>query len=176
MQKNWYIIYTKPKCEKKVVATFTKRKIENFFPLNCKEVKSLRKRKLLQEPLFDSYVFANVHEGEIKEIRSIDGVVNLVYWKGKPAIIGENEIEVIKEFTTDHQDIKLEKTQINPSDVARIIDGPKYSMEGNILTVKNTTVKVNLPSIGFTMIAKITSENALGREVSFGNKDLLLQS
>lgn len=176
MQKNWYIIYTKPKCEKKVAATFSKRKIENFFPLNCREVKSLRKRKFLYEPLFDSYVFANMFEEDIKEIMTIDGVLNLVYWKGKPAIMREDEIEVIKEFTSDYQEIRLEKTRINPNEVARIIDGPDYSMEGNILKVKNNVLKVNLPSIGFNMIAEVSSENALGRKVLFGNKDLLLQS
>ena len=176
MQKNWYIIYTKPKCEKKVASIFTKRKIENFFPLNCKHVTSFRKRRMLQEPLFKSYIFANMMETEISKIRTIDGVVNLVYWKGKPAIIQEEEIEVIREFITDHQDIKLEKTNVNLNDVARVIDGSKYSMDGNVLTVKNTTVKVNLPSIGFTLIAKVETENPLHQEVFSGRKDLLLQS
>lgn len=175
MQKNWYIIYTKPKCEKKVATTFTKRKIENFFPVNCKQINTLRRRKVHEEPLFDSYVFVNIPESDIHKIKMIDGVLNLVYWKGKPATIHDNEIEVMKEFTTDYQDIKVEKARVNPEDVARVIDGPKYSMDGNVLTVKNTTVKVNLPSIGFTMIAEVATENVLGREVSFGNKDLLLQ-
>ena len=176
MQKNWYIVYTKPRCEKKVALTFTRRKIENFLPVNTKQIKSFRKNRMQQEPLFDSYVFANLVEKDINKIKMIDGVVNIVYWKGKPAIIQEDEIEVMKEFVTDHQNIKLEKSRIDLNDIARVIDGPEYLMEGNILTVKNTTVKVNLPSIGFTMIAEIGSENRLGREVSFGSKSLLFQS
>ena len=176
MQKNWYIIYTKPKCAKKVATRFTKRKIENFFPVNCKQINTLKRRKMQEEPLFDSYVFAYIPESDITKIKMIDGVLNLVYWKGKPATICNNEIEVMKEFTTDYEDIKVEKTRVNPEDVARVIDDPKYSIDGNVLTVKNTTVKVNLRSIGFTMIAEVATENVLGREVSFGNKDLLLQS
>lgn len=39
----------------------------------------------------------------------VDGVLNLVYWKGKPATICENEIEIMKEFVSDYQDIKVEK-------------------------------------------------------------------
>ena len=176
MQKNWYIVYTKPRCEKKVASTFTKRKIENFLPVNTKQIKSFRKNKIQQQPLFDSYVFANLAEEDVNKIKVIDGVVNIVYWKGKPAIIQEDEIEAMKEFVTDHQNIKLEKSRINLNDIARVIDGPKYLMEGNILTVKNTTVKITLPSIGFTMIAEIAVEEGLGREVSFGSKNLLLQS
>jgi transcription antitermination factor NusG len=176
MQKNWYIIYTKPKCEKKVATLFTRKKIENFIPVTCKQFHSLRKRKLQQEPLFDSYVFANIPESDISKIKNVDGVVNLLFWKGEPATISEEEIEVIKEFTSDYQDIKLERTQINPDDEARMIEGPKYAMEGNLLTIKTTTKKVNLPSIGFTMIAELNPEKILGPEVSFGSKDMIFQS
>lgn len=176
MQKNWYVIYTRPKCEKKVASTFTKRKIENYFPVNCKQIKSIRKTKMLFEPLFNSYIFANLVEEDIVKIKMIEGVVSLVYWMGKPATIQEEEIEVIREFTTHHHDIKLEKTQVDLTDVPRVMDGSKYSMEGNLLTIKNTTVKVNLPSIGFTMVAEVASENSLGKEVSFWNKALSLQS
>ena len=108
MQKNWYIIYTKPKCAKKVATIFTKRKIENFFPVNCKKINTLKRRKIHEEPLFDSYVFAYIPESQITKIKMIDGVLNLVYWKGKPATICDNEIEIMKEFITDYQNIKVE--------------------------------------------------------------------
>ncbi|HUZ58020.1 MAG TPA: transcription termination/antitermination NusG family protein [Hanamia sp.] len=176
MQKNWYIIYTKPKCEKKVAAIFSKKKIENFLPVTCKQGNSIWKSKLVYEPLFDSYIFAKITNTEIAKIRTVDGVLNLVYWKGEPATIRENEIEVIREFISDYQDIHLEKTLINPDEHMKAIDGPKYSMEGNLLTIKNTAIKVNLPSIGFTMVAKINSDKVIGREISFGNSELLLQS
>ena len=177
MQKNWYIIYTKPKCEKKVAATFSKKKIENFLPVNCKQVNSIWKSKLVYEPLFDSYIFVNITQSQISKIKTFGGVVNLVYWKGEPAIINENEIEAIREFTNDYLDIQLEKTLINPDDELKVIEGPKYSMEGNLLTIKTNAIKLNLPSIGFTMIAKIDSESAIkGRVISFGNRGLILQS
>ncbi len=176
MQKNWYIIYTRPKCEKKVAATFSKKKIENYLPVTGKQVNSIWKSKLIHEPLFESYIFANITKSEIAKIRSFDGVVNLVYWKGEPAIIHKNEIETIRDFTSNYQDIRLEKTMINPDEEVMVIDGPQYLMEGNLLTIKNTAIKVNLPSIGYTMIAKIPSDNAIGRKISFGSQELLLQS
>ena len=177
MQKNWYMVYTRPKWEKKVVASLTKRKIENFFPVNnSKQLTYLKKIKIQHEPLFESYVFVNATESDLPGIKSIDGVVNFIYWKGKPAIVQAEEIEVIKEFTTDHQDIRLEKTKVNVNDVAKVIDAAKYSIDGNVLTIKNTIVKVNLPSIGFTLTAKVETESSLHQKVSFGQKDLLLQS
>jgi transcription antitermination factor NusG len=175
MQKNWYIIYTKTKCEKKVATILTKKGIENYFPLNCKEIKSFRKTKIHREPLFSAYVFAYISENEMEKAMEIDGVVNFVYWRGAPAIVQEDEIDAIRNFTTNHHDIRLEKAQINQEKPIKVADGLRYSMDGNILTIKNQSAKVNLPSIGFTMIAHVDSESMLGREVSFGNKQLSLQ-
>jgi len=176
MQKNWYILYTKPKWEKKVAASLSKRKIENFFPLNCKQINLYSKMRICREPLFESYIFVKIMESEFEKVKSVYGILNFVYWKGKPAIIQEEEIEVIREFITDHQNIKLEKTKVNLNDVAKVIDGSKYSMTGNVLTVKNTIVKVNLPSLGFTLVANIETETPLRTELSFGKRDLILQS
>ena len=175
MQKNWYIIYTKAKCEKKVASIFTKKRIENFIPMNSKQVTSGRKRKVVQKPLFESYLFANMEEDEIRKIKMLDGVINLVYWKQNPAIIHKEEIEVIKAFTSHHEDIILQKTRVNMNDVAKVIDESTYSMDGNVLMVKNTTLKVNLPSLGFSLVAKAETETPLQSELSFGKKDLLLQ-
>ncbi len=175
MQKNWYIIYTKTKCEKKVAASFKRKKIESFFPLNSKQAISGRKRKTTQVPLFESYVFANLEANEIDKVKAIDGVLNIVYWKGTPAIINEDEIKVMKQFISEYQDIKVEKTIVSKSLTPKMIDNATYSLDGNILTIKNTAVKANLPSIGFALIATISTGNALHPQVSFGKKDLLLQ-
>ena len=126
MQKNWYIVYTKPKCEKRVASTLSKRRIDNFFPLNCKQVNYLRKSRLLYEPLFNSYVFAKISESEMTKIKLIDGVINFVFWRGQPAIVQKSEIEAIKEFTREYQDIRIEKTTVDLSGIVRMVDRPKY--------------------------------------------------
>jgi transcription antitermination factor NusG len=176
MQKNWYVIYTKPKCEKKVGQLLSKRKIENFIPLNGKLVKDFRKRKIIYEPLFQSYVFVCIEEDRIPFLQQIEGVVSLVYWRGKPAIIHGEEIEAIREFTADHQNIKLEKTHVNVNHDLKIADGPTYTMGEKILIIKNRSFNVTLPSLGFTMIAELEMESVRGLDISFGNKELLLQT
>ena len=164
MQKNWYAVYTKPHCEKKVAFLLTKRKIENFCPLNCIKIQFLfRHSKILQEPLFKSCVFVNVTEKETSMLKQTDGVISLLYWMGKPALIREDEISAIKEFTKNHHNIELERTQVNTIDIARIVEGPLYSIEGKVFALKNKTVKVNLPSLGYRMVAKMEDESIFGR-------------
>ena len=176
MQKYWYILYTKPKCEKRVAATLSKKKIENFLPINCKQEISLRKTKLFYGPLFNSYVFTNISESEMDKIKTINGIINFVFWGGKPAIVPHNEIEAIREFLADYQDIRLEKSAINLKNVVRVVDRPNYSVEGNLVMVTNTKVKLNLPSIGYNMIADIISENLFNNKSAFRNTELHLLS
>ena len=108
-------------------------------------------------------------------IRQTENVLSLVYWKGKPAIIKPEEIAMIRSFIKDHQDIKLEKIEVNPDEKTRILNQPNYIMDGNILSLKNKSIRANLPSLGFNMVAEFEGETVLGREILFGSKHLSLQ-
>ncbi len=176
MQNNWYIIYTKPKWEKKVASALKKRKIENFLPLHFKQIISFRRIKTVEEPLFENYVFAKIAENEIFKLKNMDGVINLVYWKGEPAKIKHYEIEILRDFIRDNESITVEKTKINVFDSTRVIDDSRYSISGNVLTIKNTYTKINLPSLGFKLIAKVGLPDAIETETTFGQRQLLLQS
>lgn len=164
MQKNWHILYTKAKCEKKVSSLLTKKKIKNFCPIHCRQIDELRKIRLVYEPLFYSYVFVYIDENEINLVRQLSNVVNLVYWKGQPAIIQNEEIEEMREFVTQHQNIRLERTGVNLSLFLSVLDRPSYTVEGNVVTLKNKFVKVNLPSLGYVMVAEMEGEGVMGRQ------------
>jgi len=162
MRKNWYILFTKPKCEIKVASLLTKRKIENFCPLNCKQIKKFKKKKLIYEPLFSSYVFVKVEEGSIFLLEKFESVTSPIYWKGKPALIKDGEIEAIREFIKYHKNIKLEMIEVNINSETRNNETSFYSTNGKILVIKNSTLKVNLPSLGFMMIAEMGDTEQLG--------------
>lgn len=158
MQKNWYVVYTRPQCEKKLASLFTKWKIENFYPLNCVKSSTSWKSKMVCEPLFKCYLFVYISEDQIRRISRVEGVVNFLHWLGKPAIIKDEEIAVLKEFTNEYPDITVQRGSVNLSGTVKIIDDPSYKMEGKFLSIKSKTVKVMLPSLGYTLIAEPQKE------------------
>lgn len=164
MQKNWYVFYTKPQCEKKVATLLTKKRVENFIPFVCTELQNSRRNKIVHKPLFKSYVFVHATETEANLLKLSDGVINLLYWLGKPAVIDETEINAIREFTNDHQNIDLEKLTVNSNVIERSIFRSSYEIEGNLLAVKNKTIKINLPSLGYAMVAHLKEDSVFGRE------------
>jgi transcription antitermination factor NusG len=154
MNRNWYAVYTKPQTERKVAALLLKKKIESFCPHNRVIAGYGNKRKMVYEPLFPTFVFVLTTEFEMYEVRRTADVINFVYWLGKPAIIKTAEIEKIAQFSGAHYNIKVERSPVNAAAVARIVN------EAALTGVSSTKVKLNLPSLGFTMYAETTKELA----------------
>jgi transcription antitermination factor NusG len=158
-EKKWYAVYTRSRFEKKVAEVLTKRNIEAFCPLNKVKKQWSDRKKIVDEPLFSCYVFVRVSEAEHTLVKKADGVLNLVYWLGKPAVIRDEEIETIKSFLTEYTNIKLEKIDVNVSDLVKIVRGPLMEMEGAITEVRHKTCKVFLPSLGYAMTAEVEMSN-----------------
>ena len=157
--KNWHAVYTKPLWEKKVVRQLEQKKIEHYCPLNRIERQWSDRKKIIFEPLFTSYVFVRASSTDHIPVRETEGILNFVYWLKKPAIIRDEEIDVIKRFVAEHENVKLEKSIVNVNDHVRIIGGPLMEREGNVLEIKHKSVKIFLPSLGYTMVAEIAKEN-----------------
>ena len=158
-EKKWFALYTRARWEKKVSEILTRRKIENYCPINKVVKQWSDRRKVVYEPLFTSYVFTRVSESNVASLRQVSGVINPVYRLGKPAVIRDPEIEAIRGFLAEHSDVRLEKAPVNISDRVRILGGPLTELEGQVLSIGNKTVKVFLPSLGYVMQAEVKISN-----------------
>jgi transcription antitermination factor NusG len=154
-EKNWYAVYTKSRCEKKVAQLLGKKGIEHYCPLNKTMKQWSDRKKIILEPLFTSYVFVKIALEEQLLIRQTDGILNFVYWLNKPAVIRSEEIDVIKQFLNEHSCVKLEKVAINVNDRVRVVGGPFMEQEGQVVSINNKSVKVMLPSLGYLMYVEL---------------------
>ena len=158
-EKKWFVVYTKSRCEKKVAELLTRKGIENYCPLNRVQKQWSDRKKIILAPLFTSYVFVRISSEEQSTICRTDGVLNFVYWLSKPAVIRNDEIDVIKQFLNDHSYVRLEKISININDMVRVIAGPFMEQEGKVVSFKNKAVKIMLPSLGYLMHVEIETAN-----------------
>jgi transcription termination/antitermination protein NusG len=94
--------------------------------------------------------------GRLKEV---SGIINYVYWLGKPAVVKNTEIEIIKQFLHDHNNVHIEMPSIAIDDPVKISSGPLMDKHGIIVVVKSNTVKVALASLGCIMYAEIDRSN-----------------
>lgn len=161
MQKNWYMIYTKTNWEEKVASKLSKKKIESYYPLQSVIAVKNGKAKVRKIPLFPNYLFVKISESDKDFILSLSKVINFVYWKQLPALVSENDIFLIKDFTESFTDIKVQKIQVNGSSLSHAVDDATHSYSENILKIKKTMAKVNLPVMGLVLSAEIDAQKSL---------------
>ena len=159
MNKKWYAVYTKPRREKKIAEQLFKIGIENYCPLNRVQRQWQDRKKIIYEPLFTSYVFLHVEDLFLSEVRKVDGIINFVYWLKKPLVIRDEEIDLVKKFLNDYENVKLEKVLVNVDDKVRILSGAFMNEEGNVISINEKSVKLVLPSLRCQMVAEVAIQN-----------------
>jgi transcription antitermination factor NusG len=158
-KRNWYAIYTRPRWEKKVHARMVHRGMEVYCPLNRVRKKWSDRMKWVEEPLFKSYLFVKVSNEEMAEVRTVDGVVNFVYWLGKPALVREKEIESIRKFLYEYRDVRVEPVDLKEDAMVSIRGGAFMDRRGRVMKVLNNRVQVLIESIGFRLVAVVEKSN-----------------
>lgn len=159
-KKQWFLLYTRPGCEKKVADLLERKQLQSYCPLTKLQKNWGDRKKPAMQPLFSSYVFVFATPDDHDRIRQTDGVINFIHWLSKPAVIRQEEIDTIKNFLKEYDYVRLEKTSINLAERVRIINGPLMMWEGSVVEIRTTTVKIVLPSLGYALVAEITKEAA----------------
>jgi transcription antitermination factor NusG len=151
----WLAIYTKPRWDKKVHQLLTDKGVESYCPLNKVKRKWSDRIKTIDEPLFKSYVFVKVTDDDRTKVRLTNGVVNFVYWNGKPAIIREKEIQTIKRFLDEHENVLVRPMEFVKDQPVLITSGTFMDKRGKVLDVRKKEVKVAIESLGQELVAYI---------------------
>ncbi|GAA4321255.1 hypothetical protein GCM10023184_06910 [Flaviaesturariibacter amylovorans] len=129
--------------------------VESYCPLNKVHRKWSDRIKLIEEPLFKSYVFVRIEEDRRTEVRMTEGVINFVYGDGKPAVIKDKEIQAIQRFLSEYEDVEVVKVNWKPNERVMITGGALINTEGRVVQVGSKTVKVMIESLDYLLLAKI---------------------
>ena len=151
----WLAVYTRPRWEKKVNQLLTEKGLESYCPLNKVRRKWSDRVKVVEEPLFKSYVFVKVSDENRSTVRMTNGAINFVYWDGKPAVIKEREIIAIKRFLNEYENVEARPIELKVNQQVRITNGTLMDKEGKVLDLRHKTAKVAIDSLGYILVAYI---------------------
>ena len=157
--KQWYAIYTKPRSEKKVAERLDKQGVEVYCPTYTTLKQWSDRKKKVTLPVFSSYIFVKVTEQERYHVLQDPGAMNFIFWLGKPAVIKEEEIELLKTFLGEHQDQTFTVKSLAPGDSITLQQGAFAGEKGKIEKVGNRKVYVLLESVGLIVEANINAAN-----------------
>jgi transcription antitermination factor NusG len=155
----WHAVYTKPRWEKKVAALLEARGIEHYCPLNKVVRQWSDRKKTVLEPLFKSYVFVQIAEEKKWEVLQTEGVLNYVMWLGKPAKITDVEIDTIRRFLKEFENIEVVEHKLEVNATVKITQGILMNYQGILLHVSGNRASVKIASMGVQLTTLIDKKH-----------------
>lgn len=153
-EAEWKILLTKSNAEKKVCHLLSKKNVECYYPTYRIHTRWSDRVVMDVKPLFERYVFVKTAALADLAIVQTDGILSFLYWHNQVAIISDNEVDVIKKFTTGYSNIFLEKmivrNHVSTSEQVLITTGEAVGEAGE----KKFYQKLSLPSLGYTLLAE----------------------
>lgn len=153
-RRSWMAVYTKPRSEKKTAERLANRGVEVYCPLQVTIRQWSDRKKKVKVPVFPSYIFVRVAEAERMGVLEDPGVLNFVYWLGKPAVIRDEEMEMVRAFHDDENVGFIEVSDYRVGDPIDIRAGSFSGMKGSVTEVQKDTVTVLMESIN--TVLKVT--------------------
>lgn len=150
----WYVLYTKPRAEKRVADFLSNINLEVFCPMVTEVRQWSDRKKKVKIPLFTSYVFINIKERERYKAFDVPGVVKYLYWLGKPAVVKDVEIQVIQQWLEGGMLEEVSVSHLSPGDKVKFSSGAFKNQEAIIQAVGPRRTKLILLSLGCTVNAK----------------------
>jgi transcription antitermination factor NusG len=93
---HWHALYTCARHEKYVAKQLEERDIDHFLPLYRSWHTWKDRRKQVELALFPSYVFVHISMQTRLRVLQLEGVVHLVTFNGRPAVLPEQEIDALR--------------------------------------------------------------------------------
>jgi transcription antitermination factor NusG len=129
----WYACYTRARHEKQVNDLLGRRGLETYLPL-IPELRQWKDRKKMVEwPVFPSYVFCRFTLTDVHAILTTPGVSTIVRSNGYPTPIADRELENVRLFTEALKDsgtVPELRPLIAEGQWVRVQEGPFIGVEG----------------------------------------------
>lgn len=157
-EKIWYVLYTAPRAEKQVEERIRLAGVTCWLPLHRAPRVWSDRVKLVDLPLFPSYVFVQCETYKLYDLLRLTGVVRIVYYDGKPAVVQEREMDAIRQFLVEAMNHPLLE-----GDEAEILCGALKHVSGKVRHIRKKYVVLYIEQLGATVSVKLDEVAALNR-------------
>ncbi|MNJ97636.1 Transcription antitermination protein RfaH [compost metagenome] len=148
----WYPVYTNSRAEKRAYQELQKKHIECYLPLR-KELKQWSDRKkIVEEPLFKSYLFVKISSREYSEVLMTQGINRFLYFSGQVAVMPDKQMEDLKLLLASGEDLDLIDYEIQPGEKVLVNAGPFKGMIAELVSIKNKkSLVLKLENLGYAI-------------------------
>ena len=163
--KNWFVVYTRSRAEKKVCNELIKKNIECFLPLQKQLRQWKDRKKWVEVPLISGYCFVHILPKEYDEVLKTDNVVCYVTFEGKACKVQEKQIDYLKRMLNQLDfEVSVSTENFETGKKVEIIAGPLIGLQGELVENRgnnkfilrfdqiNSTFTVEVPAAQLSML------------------------
>jgi len=159
LQKQWLVVYTRSRAEKKVELELQIKEIESFLPMQKKLRQWKDRKKWVEMPLMSGYCFVHITRKEYDLVLQTNNVVCYVRFEGKAAVVPDRQIDALKQMLKQYDfEVNVTTENFAPGKKVEVIDGPMIGLRGELIKARgknkfiirfnqiNSVVSVEIPA------------------------------
>lgn len=134
---NWYLIYTKPRHEKKVAIQLENKGVMHILPTTSVVRQWHDRKKIITEPLFPSYIFTFIRDSqEFYDVSDMDGVLKYIKFGKEIAVVSPLTIQNLQILLSGDNKMEVVDTTFQRGQHVIITSGPLCGIQGEIVAYK----------------------------------------
>jgi transcription antitermination factor NusG len=141
--KKWFVLYTKPRTELKVVDRLSVLGIKVYAPTKIKIIQWSDRKKKVLAPLLPSMVLVSLSEHETDRVFKASGVVRYLFENGKRASVSNEEVVAMQCYLDNKFD-----TEIKGLEVGDTVKVPLLKQDATLLSIKGKNCIGQLKRLG----------------------------
>lgn len=157
----WYVLYTKPRSEKKVAQRLLAAGYKTYCPLQKVRRQWSDRTKVVEEPLFKSYIFIQIEDHRRDEVFAFPGTVRYLFWMHRPAQVRQVEINTIQKWLGDYTHKDIDISHIKPGDHIYISSGQFSGNEAVLFDRTKNRATVKLKELGIQLSLSLCNNDLL---------------
>ena len=152
--KSWYVLYTKPRHEKKLAERLQSEGWTVYCPLKKTTKQWSDRKKVVEEALFPSFIFIQCEDKDRDQVFVHASAVRYLYWLRRPAVVRSEEIESIRHWMgeVNHASITVESIPVGSK--VRLGAGPLMGTLGKVIEHRGDQVIIVLDQLGIQVRVK----------------------
>jgi len=147
ISKNWFVLYTKPRHELKVLDHLSLLGVESYTPTKIEVRKWSDRKKKVTVCLLPSMVLVCLEENEVDKIFEVLGVRRYLFVHGKRARVSNDEVLAMKHYIENTYQLTDEKKL----EVGEKVKIPFLDQEAELISVKGKNCIAQLEMLGATV-------------------------
>ena len=155
----WYALYTKSRNEKKVYQRLVDDGYECFLPMQSVVRQWSDRKKVVEVPLINSYVFVRMVLSQRFVVLQDPGAVCFINFERLPAPVADKDIDYLKRILSEDFAVEVVEVPLSRGEKVMVISGELMGLEGELVDHKGgQRVVVRIENIPFSLVVTVPLE------------------